>query len=344
MKNMKLATLTLVLSAFSSASYAIVDGTSTNWADHDNMVNSSCTGLVIGGDFILTAAHCTDIQEPVNFSNGAVVEITNRVNHPDYAALGLADVAIFTLSDTPNVERIDFLNPRDLVTDEDVKTYGFGGTGNDLHYATLRTDSATDSANNGAPYPNVTLRNIGLGYLIGGDSGGTGLDNNGFVITLNNGVNGNINIATVLKVAKDFITSTVNDWHYPTIVKTTSGNTQVVKIQSLHTSPTDILNTINTTGDASIDTAGITCASPSGVVSSPSAVNPYDVCSLPLTSNGDEGKIVLGNDAVITVNKKAEVKPDPKPQPDNGGGGGGGSLGWTALFGLLFAGFVRRTR
>lgn len=334
MKNMKLAALTLALSAFSSTSYAIVDGTPVNRADHDNIVSSSCTGLVIGGDFILTAAHCTSIQEPVNFSDGTVMEITTRLNHPDYEALGLADVALYTMADKPNVERIDFLNPRDMVADEDVKTYGFGATGNDLHYATLRADNATDSANNGAPYPWVTLRNVGLGYFIEGDSGGAGLDSNEFVVTLNKGGNGPFNIATVLKVAKDFITNTVNGWHYPTVAKTTSGNTTVVKIQSLYASSTDILNTLNTTGDASIDTAGITCESPSGVTSSPSAVNPYDVCSLPLTSNGNEGVIELGEGKTITVNPVAMPDPKPDPKPDNSGSGGG-SFGFLSLIGLL---------
>lgn len=126
-----------------------------------------------------------------------------------------------------------------------------------------------------------------------------------------------------------------------------------VKIQSLHTNTVDLLNSINVTGDVSVDTRSITCFAPeddnnTAEHNTADSVNPFDVCALSVTSNGGAGEITLGSDQVIHINEwnvDTTVEPEnPSTGGSSSGGSSGGSLGLFGLFGLLGIGFIRRKK
>ncbi len=324
---MKKIVVGLSISLLSSSVFAIENGTAVDWQnDFDDMVKNNCTGLVIGGNQVLTAAHCTDLTG-ITFANGDVVNASGRVDHPSYlwASDGSAyDVSIWSLPEAANTQNIHYfadLNIPSIALGDDIKVYGFGGN-NPLAYASASITRILDA------YKTAFEVTSHIGEVIPGDSGGALLKNNNIVaITRGGGASNNASNSTDLAYAKDFLLEQINGWHYPTVLKGTG--TQTIKVQSLHQN--GVTENAHATGDVQI--LGGTCQTQA-------VISAFDACTYELEVIGT-GQLHLSNDEVIDINP---VTPTPVPPTTTtpSSGGSGGSLGFLSLLGLAALGRLRK--
>lgn len=354
---MKLTSIAALLSLTSLPALAIENGTALDWQQHDNLVEMNCTGTIIGGDLVLTADHCERDSagglRPVTLSNGTQVETRTQIIPPiPPTDTAYFDIGLWQLASTPSVSAFTPLSPTDVTTGDNVTILGFGETQQRLNQAIKEITYNYDSI--------FGTTNINQGVTAPGDSGAPVLQNNK-IIGVHNGGRGDTGNEAKLsyKPARDFILNTVNGWHYPTKATVTQNTTVNVQIQSLIQSndgvgAIDLTTLVNATGDVTIGNISCVAQELDAMNQLPLAtktdIKPFDVCTLPLTSNGDEGTVTItdptGNnkDAVIVINKKVVTPPvtDPSTDKNNSNGGGGGSMGWMAIFSLLLAGFLRR--
>ncbi|MDD9158070.1 trypsin-like serine protease [Aliivibrio sp. S4TY2] len=310
----------------SSNAYAVTNGSSVNWNNYQDMVEMSCTGTVIAGKFILTAAHCSN-DDYIRFSDNTTTSSIARADHKDSSLSGAqVDVSLWTLPTNRNLTQIHYfanLNNRNLVANnEKLRLFGFGSTNYDeqpLHYATVKAsfDSIRPQVIDGNP--------IGQGSGIDGDSGGAWLNKDEQIVAINKSIIGNddgttTTFGTNLHYAKDFILENINGWHYPTLANTSNGST-TIKVQSLHDPLSGQINDIAyTSGEATI--TGGTCFQASDI-------QPFSTCTYTVEGTGT---LHLSDSESITI----------KPAPESGGGDSGGSLGFLSIIGLLGLGLIRK--
>ena len=356
---MKLTPIAALLSLTSLPALAIENGIALDWQQHDNLVEMNCTGTIIGGDLVLTADHCkwdsAGGLRPVTLSNGAQIEtrtqISSSIPPTDTAYF---DIGLWQLASTPTVTAFTPLSLLPANIGEPLTILGFGETQQHLFQAIKNISTIYDTI--------YVTQDIGQGNLVPGDSGGPTLLNNS-LIAINQAVGGDASNHGKLsyKPARDFILNTVNGWHYPTKATVGQNTTVNVQIQSLIQSndgvgAIDLTTLVNTTGDVTIGNISCVAQELDAMNQLPLAtktdIKPFDVCTLPLTSNGDEGTVTItdptGNnkDAVIVINKKVVTPPvtDPSTDKNNSNGGGCGSMGLMAIFSLLLAGLLRRNQ
>ncbi|MEZ9752033.1 trypsin-like serine protease [Vibrio sp. 10N.261.51.A1] len=322
---MKKIVVGLSISLVSSSVFAIENGTTVDWQnDFDDMVKNNCTGLVIGGNQVLTAAHCTDLTS-ITFANGDVVNASGRVDHPSYLWSGSGsqyDVSVWTLPEAANTKNIHYfadLNVQNVNLGDDIRVYGFGGN-YPLSYAVVSIDRLSSS------WHTAHQGNVVVGNTIQGDSGGAWFHNNE-VIGVHRGSGGSLTSGTDLHYAKDFLLEQINGWHYPTVLKGTG--TQTVKVQSLHQN--SVVDSATSSGDVTI--TGGTCQTLP-------AIDAFDTCTYELDVSGS-GQLHLTTNEVIDINP---VTPTPVPPPTTtpSSGGSGGSLGVFSLLGLAVFGRLRK--
>ncbi len=312
----------LGLSVLSSSSFAITNGTVVDWEHNfDDYVSGNCTGLIIGGDQILTAAHCSAGGNVVVTHSGDYLKVNSKTDHPLFAWFENYDVSILNVDKqlTQNIRFFaDLSNPTARVGDV-VSANGFANSltelkrGNfsiievsddsldRLYHRYAPGGSETESGDSGSAWFNVSDEIIGLTY------GG--------------------HIFSDLFYSKDFILETVNGWHYPTVLKGTG--TQTIKVQSLHQNP--VVDAAYVAGDVAI--TGSTCQTLP-------AIEAFDTCTYELDVSGS-GQLHLTTNEVIDINP---VTPTPVPPPTTtpSSGGSGGSLGVFSLLGLAVFGRLRK--
>ena len=321
--------ITLAIIGLTSASaHAIVGGTSVDESLYQQYVtytagNQRCSGTIVGGKYILSAAHCMTNAKTGNIKDQRLIKFTT--NPDDLLSRGF-DIAIATIEEQYKTPTITFLSDLHVLDSERVDVFGWS-TGA-LKSAVMRTYLIN---------PNIPealfLSDISEGHTDEGDSGSPIVLNNR-IISIHGGkaLNGNDTdtVTSRIEYSRDFILNTINDWHSPTELKFTGA--QTIEIQSLHVNDTNLAERWNatdtlTTGDVTV--TGGTCVT--------DIIAPLGTCTLDITADAGEGKIKLTDNNIVSINRAAVVEPDTggSTDKDNNNSGGGGSLGWLTLLALL---------
>ncbi|MFA0053272.1 trypsin-like serine protease [Vibrio echinoideorum] len=325
---MNKTSLALALSLLSNSAFAIQNGIPVGWKnDFDDMVKNNCTGMVVGGDQVLTANHCRDLSG-ITFADGTVMDAVTRDDHPNYIASGSGDqydVSVWMLpqiAKTQNIHYLADLNTQTVAIGDSIKAYGFGGR-NPLAYAELIVNKLPIPSS-AVPGLKTTFEATAIaGVPIQGDSGG-GWFKNDQIFGVHFGGSHLGRSGTDLHQAKDFLLEKINGWHYPTVLKGTG--TQTIKVQSLHQNP--IVDTAYGAGDVTI--TGGTCQTLS-------TINAFDTCTYELDVTGS-GQLHLTTNEVIDINPVTK----PVASPPKKSGSSGGSLGFFSLLGLAVFGRLRK--
>lgn len=304
---------------FAANANAVIDGQQLNWSDYNNLTRFSCTGTVIGNNWIITANHCKSTDNVIfNFDTdeyqNTSITTSKRIEEPT----GL-DVVLLKLSRP--VTKVNIFTPLglDFKINDKASLYGFGHRGNGLAKANLKIISSTLDTE-------IAMKSIGEGEGEHGDSGGP-IISNGKMVAVYYGWREDTLGGIKINAIQDYITTNINAWHYPTAAKFTGK--KIITVQSLHVN--DVSDSAYSDGDITI--TGGTCLGASNI-------KPFDTCTYEIQSNGGKGRLYLTPDEHILINE--QVKPTPELQPDTGKSGG--SFGYLGLFSLLGLSFYRRKK
>ncbi|WP_305840286.1 GlyGly-CTERM sorting domain-containing protein [Photobacterium leiognathi] len=321
MKKITILALSIANFFAASSTFAIVGGVNVNESEYPQFLqDGGCSGTIVAGKYILTAAHCDKSSDTF-------------IVHPNYQINLGYDIALAKLTAAHPVNTVSFLSSiAENNEDELIHMYGWSTGG------LKRADLLTRSPDATIPIP-LYLKFNGNGHAEPGDSGAPILFNDKIISVLS-GIDvgsgeDNGAITSRIEYSRDFILSTINDWHSPTELKFTGNKT--IEIQSLHVNNTNLALRQN---NGSLSSGDVTVTGGSCITDGD--VAPFGICTLEMKSGPYEGKVVLDDGNEITINRGKKPTP-PNPDPDGKGkGGGGGSLGWLTLLGLLGCALRRR--
>ncbi|EIA1343284.1 trypsin-like serine protease [Vibrio parahaemolyticus] len=351
---MRLPSLSLIaLSLLSASSYAVENGTPVDWSQNDdtvrldNSTNKSlyCTATLIAGHYAITAGHCVDdggldIMTPSNSENLPLSAQWTSPEYTDEYGRRAKDVGIVRVDDPVDYSRIQFLNIDEQNEGKPMVIRGFGGTVDSLNQADF-----TFSNYHWDKEFRVYADTVNESHTTGGDSGAAWTishDGNEEIFAIHRGKSTNPNTmefsadGTTIQSVQDFITETIDDWHYPTLADTDENGKATITIQSLHQT--------ETSGFAYTDGENTTLIYEESTCFTKGEIQPFETCTYVIESNGKEGELHLTDDDVIHINKPTE----------NTGGGdsgnnntdnddSGGSMGFWSLL-LLGVATLRRKR
>ncbi|EIA1769358.1 trypsin-like serine protease [Vibrio parahaemolyticus] len=347
---MRLPSLSLIaLSLLSASSYAVENGTPVDWSQHDdtvrldNSTNKSlyCTATLISGRYAITAGHCVndgglDIMTPSNSENLPLSAQWISPEYTDEYGRRAKDAGIVRIDNPVDYRHIHFLNIDEQNEGEPIVIRGFGGTIDTLNQADF-----TFSNYHWADHYYVYADTVNESHTTGGDSGAAWTishDGNEEIFAIHRGKSTNPNTmefsadGTTIQSVQDFITDTIDGWHYPTLANTDENGKATITVQSLHR---DII--FDSAWGDNVTITGGTCLDGS-------PINPFDKCTYDIENDGTQGELYLSDDEVIHINK---------PIGNTGGGDSGnnntdnddsgGSMDFWSLL-LLGVATLRRKR
>ncbi|RJX65868.1 GlyGly-CTERM sorting domain-containing protein [Vibrio sinensis] len=357
------------LSLMSFSSLAVMNGTLLDWTQEDGTVfldnanearNNYCTGTLIAGTQVLTAAHCgeetegVDLIDTVHFANNSQVTVTpaNITLNPSYENLGDTsrgqDIALYSLPQQADYYKIRFfkdLRSDVFVLNQAMTISGFGWTPKTLHRADFtQTDLSDCPECTSSPNYQINAKVVNASHTAPGDSGAAWINNNNEIIGVHKGsapfTSGRRETyGTNLHYASDWLLEQVNNWHYPTLADANGKTT--ITIQSLHPA-TERVTDAAWGENITLIAEESTCVS----MSTSDTIEPYSKCTYVIESNGSEGKLHLTDNAFISINKPKPVTPPEPPVPEITppvtGDSGGGSFGLLSIVALLGFGIRRR--
>ncbi|EJG0961750.1 trypsin-like serine protease [Vibrio parahaemolyticus] len=345
---MRLPSLSLIaLSLLSASSYAVENGTPVDWEQYDDTVRlenptgGNCTATLISGRYAITAGHCLEETgiDRLTTAHDITTFLTNQWLPPEYTdeyGRRAKDAGIVRIDNPVDYRHIQFLNIDDQSEGEPMVIRGFGGTVDSLNQADF-----TFSNYHWADHYTVYADTVDDSHTTGGDSGAAWTishDGNEEIIAIHNGKLTNPNTmersayGTTIQSVQDFITDTIDGWHYPTLANTDENGKATITVQSLHR---DII--FDSAWGDNVTITGGTCLDGS-------PINPFDKCTYDIENDGTQGELYLSDDEVIHINKPIE----------NTGGGdsgnnntdnddSGGSMDFWSLL-LLGVATLRRKR
>ncbi|KOY23758.1 hypothetical protein ACX06_11710 (plasmid) [Vibrio parahaemolyticus] len=344
---MRLPSLSLIaLSLLSASSYAVENGTPVDWQQYndavrlENPTGGNCTATLISGHYAITAGHCleeTGIDRLIT-NDGNTISLSNQWISPEYTdeyGRRAKDVGIIRVNDPVDYRHIQFLNIDEQSEGEPMVIRGFGGTVDSLNQADFTFNRYNDPA-----HYYVYADTVNESHTTGGDSGAAWTINKDgseeiFAIhrgsSMNTTTNERSTYGTTMQSVQDFITETIDGWHYPTLADTDADGKATITIQSLHRD-----DVVDTAWGDNVTIIGGTCLD--------GLIKPFDKCTYDIESDGTQGELYLTDNEVIHINKPIE---------NTGGGDGGnnntdnddsgGSMGFWPLL-LLGIATLRRKR
>ncbi|MDF4275546.1 GlyGly-CTERM sorting domain-containing protein, partial [Vibrio parahaemolyticus] len=275
-----------------------------------------------------------DIMTPSNSENLPLSAQWLSPEYTDEYDRRAKDVGIVRVDNSVDYRHIQFLNIDEQSEGEPMMIRGFGGTIDSLNQADF-----TFSHYNYADLYYVYADTVNESHTTGGDSGAAWTINKDgseeiFAIhrgsAMNSSTNERSTYGTTIQSVQDFITETIDGWHYPTLVDTDANGKATITIQSLHRD-----DVVDTAWGDNVTIVGGTCLD--------GLIKPFDKCTYDIESDGTQGELYLTDDEVIHINKPIE---------NTGGDGGnnntdnddsGGSMGFWPLL-LLGIATLRRKR
>ena len=318
----------ILLSIASGSALAVQGGSNVDSSSYPQFVKLSgsegvCSGSLIAGKYVITAAHCGSGASVT--INGVSVPVTQTVINPSYDAATNTgfDLAVWTVGQQ-NISATSYLSASEFVDGDTYNIYGYATT---TQLKTAQMVGAGDSVGYIDRYSLQWVGGVsGNGTSQPGDSGGATTDSSGNVLAVIHGGSqcdtssgscvGTANVdVTKLSLNQDFILENINAWNYPTSV---TGSTVTIKVQNLH-NQADMLSPY---GEGVVITSD-TC---NGVT-----MNAFDTCTITATGSG---KVHLTASDVVNVNPSSGSSSGGS---SSGSSSGGGSMdfGFLSILGLL---------